>query len=61
MDDRLTARLAELNRKIELAQSQLDELFLRIESVPGLLEALAVHEEMLRKHESGDEDLVGDL
>ena len=72
MDDGLAARLAELNRKIDLVQAQLSELYDRFEST-GILGALAVHEEVIRlvkqaeeakdDYESrqldGEEDLVG--
>lgn len=58
--DPILARVNDLNRRIEFVQAQVDELFARFESalvLHGL--DLAENEDMIRKQEAGDEDLVG--
>jgi hypothetical protein len=52
-------RIADLSRRLDLVQAQLDELHARFASVPRLMELIIKHEDQLRAQDEGGDFVEG--
>jgi hypothetical protein len=52
-------RIADLSRRLDLVQAQLDELHARFQSVPRLMELIIKHEDQLRAQDLGEDLIAG--